>query len=130
MLCYRIEAEMKYEFPVFGKLKRSGDARTALGDFDYPTNRYRRRVGPSIIPIHGVLRVLGIKYRWILLEKTYKGWHATIRLDRALSPSEMVALQFAIGSDKRRETLNLRRAICARRWHPRMNILFERKLDE
>ena len=119
---------MKYDFPVFGRLKRAGDARTALVDWDFPKNRYRRVNGPSITPLHRVLRILGIRHRFILLERTRKGWHGTIRLSRKLSPAEMVALQFAFGSDPRRETLNLRRAICAKRWHRRMNLLFKEKI--
>jgi len=50
-----------------------------------------------------------------------------------MSDSELVALQFALGSDRRRETLNLMR-VMSRPSDPkgrnRWNILYERKLTK
>ena len=59
-----------------------------------------------------------------------------IRLTRALAPAETVAVQALLGSDSRREALNLMRAMSVSRrdpgafWRRRWNLLFSYKLQD
>lgn len=72
----------------------------------------------------------------ICMERTRRGWHVLIKLRERLLPSELVALQSCLGSDGRREALNLMRALAIRKecdgvtpyWKKRWNILFSGKL--
>lgn len=89
---------------------------------------------PRLTPFLARLRVIGLRARWCSYRRTAHGWHVVIAIDVALTPSEQVACQFALGSDPQRETMNTRRAISLRVhrhsafWKRRWNILFERKL--
>lgn len=95
-----------------------------------------RRV-PRLRPIWAVCRIVGLRPRSILTRRSSRrGWHVIVRLDRAIQPAELVALQFAFGSDRRRETLNLCRVLGMREskirdpfWQVRWNLLYERKLQ-
>jgi hypothetical protein len=77
---------------------------------------------------------VGIRPLWIRTDRTRRGWHLIARIGMSLAPSEIVALQAILGSDDRRETLNLMRAIglrlhrLPRYWRNRYNLLFDRKL--
>lgn len=68
------------------------------------------------------------------MQRTRHGWHVLIKLREKLQPAEIVALQSIMGSDGRRETLNLMRALHMRKnkvgrfWGKRWNILFGGKL--
>jgi len=81
-----------------------------------------------------VLRLAGLRWRWCQSERTRRGWHMVIRLVGDLEPAELVALQALLGSDRKREALNIMRVIAIRRWprkdgrNTRWNLLFERKL--
>lgn len=104
-------------------------------DFDFP--RPDRR-SPSLRPIFTVLRMVGLRpsRQTIALERTRHGWHVIIQLSERLKPAEIVALQACLGSDRRREALNLMRALALRKrcngvtpyWRKRWNILFGGKL--
>lgn len=107
-------------------------ARTVLSrvylDFD------RRRV-PRLVPLWAVCRIVGLRPIWIRSDRTRRGWHVVIALRERLEPAELVALQACMGSDRRRETLNLLRVIGMRRspirstfWHTRWNLLYASKL--
>ena len=68
--------------------------------------------------------------------RTRRGWHVAITLRDALEPAEIVALQSCLGSDRRREALNLMRVIGLRRthgidsfWFERWNLLYREKLS-
>jgi hypothetical protein len=99
---------------------------TVMLDIDH------RRQAPALDELYKVFHVLQITPEWIRQDKTRHGWHVVIKLPRRLHKLALVALQAILGSDPRRETLNLMRALsigmtgfAAERW----NILFERKLD-
>lgn len=96
-------------------------------DFDF------RRV-PRLSSIWAVCRIVGLRPIWIRTDRTRKGWHVVIRLRQSLSNAEIVAAQAIMGSDNRREALNLMRAIAIRQRDPgptfrdRWNLLYENKL--
>lgn len=83
-----------------------------------------------------VLRTIGLRPIWLRTDRTRRGWHIVIRLTRALLPAECVALQALLGSDDRRECMNLLRVMSiARRdpgpfWRHRWNLLFSYKLQD
>lgn len=98
-------------------------------DFDF------RRV-PRVRPIWSVFRVVGLRPAWIRTDRTRRGWHVVIGLRENLQPAETVALQAILGSDDRREGLNLMRVIAIRKnpppafWKNRWNLLFSSKLQD
>lgn len=74
--------------------------------------------------------MLHINPTWIRHDRTKRGWHVSVRLSKSLSPAEIVALQAVLGSDPRRESLNLMRVIF-QRWErapQRWNLLYREKL--
>jgi hypothetical protein len=81
-----------------------------------------------------VLRTIGLRPVWVRTDRTRRGWHVRIRLTRRLLPAETVALQALLGSDDRRECLNLMRVMSLARQDPgpyfrrRWNLLFKEKL--
>lgn len=104
-------------------------------DFDF--QRPERR-SPRLRPIYTVLRMVGLRPRGaICLERTRHGWHVIIPLSEKLQPAELVALQLALGDDRKRGALNLMRALAIRKgcngvtahWGRRWNILFSGKLS-
>lgn len=109
-------------------IEKYSSRKTLLLDFDVA------RPVPRLTPFLARLRVIGLRARWCSYRRTAHGWHVVIAIDVALTPSEQVACQFALGSDPQRETMNTRRAISLRVhrhsafWKRRWNILFERKL--
>jgi hypothetical protein len=112
-------------------MQHFSDPRFLYLDFDF---RRPDRRSPRLRPIFTVLRIVGVRpdrQRGILLERTRRGWHVIIKLREKLKPAETVALQACMGSDGRREALNLMRARCHRvtpYWGRRWNILFSGKL--
>jgi len=95
---------------------------------DYDTGR----TAPNYRGICGVLRWLGFVPYEVQYSRTRKGWHVLIAHNGRCTPSEIVAVQFALGSDPRRETLNLMRVLrigtAPRFWRKRFNILYSEKL--
>jgi len=95
---------------------------------------FDRRRTPRLRYLFVGLRLLGLHVRWMRDDRTVKGWHRTICLEESLSPSELVALQAVLGSDPRRENLNLMRVLRTRHngftrfQERRWNILYSRKL--
>ena len=89
---------------------------------------------PRIVPFLCRLKTIGIKAKWFAYSRSRHGWHVEIGIAAKLTEAETVAAQFALGSDPRRETMNLRRAISLRVhkhspfWRKRWNILFRRKM--
>lgn len=118
----------KYVWSTVAEIEEYSSRKTLLLDFDMATPV------PSLIPFLARLRVIGLRAGWCSYRRTRKGWHVAIGIDVALTPSEQVACQFALGSDPQRETMNTRRALCLRLnkvspfWRKRWNILFLRKL--
>lgn len=91
------------------------------------------RAAPKLAPFFAVLHICGLNAEWFRIDRTARGWHVVIRLKEPLELPEAIALQAAMGSDARREALNIRRAISLRirpdeYWKQRANILFEFKL--
>lgn len=87
---------------------------------------------PAMWEIFRVFHMLQIgRPEWIRYDRTRHGWHVLIKLPAKLPKLAQVALQAILGSDPRRESLNLYRALSKRmngfqaeRW----NILFSEKL--
>ena len=116
-----------WTFRRFGIVKELARPDRLLLDFDF------RRV-PRLRSIWAVCRIVGLRPAWIRTDRTRHGWHAVIQLCAPLTNAEIVACQAIMGSDSRREALNLMRVIAIRQrdpgpaWRDRWNILFERKL--
>ena len=90
---------------------------------------------PSVSQISAVARIVGLRIVWTLYRRTRRGWHVIIAMRDHLSPGETIALQACLGSDRRRETLNLMRAVSVRTgrirgfWSERWNLLYSSKLQ-
>ena len=87
------------------------------GFYSDPRTAYRARIrGPNITAMFSALRIVGLRAENYCYRRTRKGWHVIVRvqLRRRLTPAEIVALQFCLGSDGRRETLNLMRVLSLR----------------
>lgn len=114
-------------------IRKTADPYELLLDFDFPHDAYRRRRGPKLGPMWVTLRTCKLTPRFVEYRRTRKGWHVVIRLWRKLEPAETVAVQAVLGSDRRREGLNLMRVLCMRRagasdfWRIRWNLLFSHK---
>ena len=96
-----------------------------LCDYDEPSKP------PCFESLRKIFNVLPwLRPLWVRYDRTRHGWHVVIQLPRAIHPAATVALQAILGSDPRRETLNLMRALAepkglgASHW----NILFREKL--
>lgn len=76
----------------------------------------------------------GIRVKSITYSPTRKGWHIIIHVTEKLSPIEQIAIQAALGSDIKRELMNLQRYFGFKGkkipefWKDRWNLLFSRKL--
>lgn len=114
-----------WELRPWGVIKLRGDPFTVQCDYDRPAP-------PRLLTVFRTLgqvlpRPMLRRLEYIRYDRTRRGWHMVVRLGLPLTDGELVALQFALGSDARRERYNLRRVICgapAREW----NLLFDRKL--
>lgn len=99
----------------------------ALLDFDSPRT-------PGLRKCWSILSMCDLRACFICDVRSRRGWHRIIKLPSKLSPSELVALQSCLGSDPRREALNLLRVLqigkeplsplSSSRW----NLLFSRKI--
>lgn len=94
---------------------------------------FDQRKPPSLRPIWAVLHRLGMRAEWTRIDMTAKGWHVVIRLNVRLPLFATIAIQACLGSDKRREILNMRRALAlavspSKFWLKRANILYEEKV--
>lgn len=104
----------------WGLVKVRGDRKTILCDYDSERP-------PQLARIWRVLIRVGLPPAFVRYDRTRRGWHVVIRVRRALTSGELVALQFACGSDPKRERYNLYRIIAGAR--PRdWNLLFSEKL--
>lgn len=111
-----------------GILKETTNDTLAFVDLD--GRRY-----PRFGPIWAVCRIAHIRPTTIRCDRTRHGWHLVIRFTRRLLPAELVAFQACVGSDPRREALNLMRVIAIRTkrirsafWRRRWNLLYAAKL--
>ena len=100
-------------------------------DFDF---KRPAQESPRINPLFVVSRLVGVIPESFCYERTRRGWHIIIHLRENLAPAELVALQACLGSDRRREALNLMRVLGMKRygvtdfWKRRWNILYSEKL--
>jgi hypothetical protein len=95
-----------------------------------------RQRAPRIREIFSVCRIVGVSPLWIAYRRTNRGWHVILYLRDHLHAAECIAFQACLGSDRRREALNLMRVLAIRRtpisdpfWRTRWNLLYERKLE-
>ena len=96
---------------------------------------FDRTKAPSLPKLWRVLRTTGILPKSVRYDRTNHGWHVIVEIWGERIPSaERVALQACMGSDPKRETLNLMRVINIRKygaspfWQARWNLLFRKKL--
>jgi len=61
------------------------------------------------LKIRQLIRILGIKAKFIRYDKTKHGWHIVISTPHKFTPLETIAIQAILGSDRVREAMNLRR---------------------
>jgi hypothetical protein len=105
-------------------MKEYSDPTMLYCDYDRPNP-------PSMWEIFRVFHILAIDPEWFRFDRTRHGWHLIIKMPAKLSRTAQVALQAVLGSDPRRETLNLMRALSVR-WDKvssrRWNVLFREKL--
>lgn len=125
----------KVQYDHIGIIERH-PAGTILLDYDRPGT-------PPTREIFSILRMLGVRPRYVRHDRTRKGWHVIISLAgmhdplvKALcAPSSLVALQSICGSDPKRELLNLMRVSqieargATRFSRSRWNLLYSRKLS-
>jgi hypothetical protein len=88
---------------------------------------------PPYVPLESLAHVCGLTPQWVRWDKTAHGWHVTIKVRQKLTLSETIAAQAILGSDRKREMLNLARCISIRKrpsryWEQRANILYESKI--
>lgn len=93
------------------------------------------RRSPSLRETVAVCRIVGVRPVWACYRRTRRGWHLILYLRDQLLPAECIALQCCLGSDARREALNLMRVLAIRRtpitrryWVNRWNLLYRSKL--
>ena len=85
------------------------------------------------IPLGSLCHITGLSVEWIRWDRTQHGWHVTIQVRQKLTLAETIAAQAILGSDTKREMLNLARCISLRKrpsryWEARANILYSRKV--
>jgi hypothetical protein len=85
----------------FGVVDRRGSSRTLLLDFDGE--------GPDWGRIYNVARRHRLKPVAMELYRTRHGWHVVVFTRRRVEPWQALVLQALMGSDWRRESLNLLR---------------------
>ena len=97
-----------------------------LADYD------EGRTAPNYRGICHVLRTLGLVPREVRYRRTRKGWHVLVEHSSSLTATEQVCVQFALGSDRKRELLNLMRVMrlanAPKFWKDRFNLLYDYKL--
>ena len=113
-----------YRYKRFGRISEYADTRYLYLDFDHAMGSSRLR------SVFTLARLCGFGIRWIRIDCTAHGWHLVVALRGTLPPLAMVAAQAILGSDFRRESLNLMRCLSVpskdrdRYW----NILFDKKV--
>lgn len=89
---------------------------------------YDTRKPPSLWLVWRVARMMAIEPLTVEYNRTRRGWHVIIVWNRSFKPLEIVALQFAMASDPKRETFNLARVLSGKARNRRWNILFTSKV--
>jgi hypothetical protein len=118
------------------KFKRFGKIRTILDAWPLGTAAFIDCDSPTATPIpdiNAICRSIGVTPKNVGYIRTKRGWHIIVVLHETLSEAELIALQCILGSDRKREALNLKRARvqrCSAFWRSRSNILFEYKVEK
>jgi len=113
-----------YRYKRFGRIAEYANTRYLYLDFDHGMGSRRLR------SVFTLARLCGFGIRWVRIDRTAHGWHLVVALRGKLPALAMVAAQAILGSDFRRESLNLMRCLSRpsaareRYW----NILFDKKL--
>jgi hypothetical protein len=108
-------------------MEEFSDANTIMLDYD-------RKKTPPLAPVFVCLRMSGLQITFLRDDRTRKGWHRVVRVRESLSPLEILTIQAVLGSDRRRENLNLMRLLRTREsgmsdfQSKRWNILYRTKL--
>lgn len=87
-----------------------------------------RSAAPRLRILWSRLRIIGIRCDAIRMDRTKNGWHVVIFCRDVFSAIEKVALQAVLGSDPKRECLNLMRVRAGGGKDYRWNILYKAKL--
>jgi len=120
------------EYAERNKLLIDYDRRRAGGIPTRAAESVSRLRGPSAGKLFRNLAFFGFRAKYIMYRRTNGGWHIKIAVTgRTLSKSEIILTQLFLGSDKKRERLNFRRALQTgtdpyklKRWQ----VLFSEKL--
>lgn len=102
-------------------MKEYGDNRTTFCDYDSVKS-------PNVLGMWAIGRRLGLRPASIRYDRTKRGWHVIVLWNKGLHPLAIVALQAVLGSDLKREGLNLMRVMSnprSKKW----NLLYSRKLS-
>lgn len=78
---------------------------------------------PRLIEVYRLLRFMGLRARWLRLDRTHHGWHMIIDAG-PLPKGAILCVQAILGDDPRRGAFNFRRA----RQGVYLNQLYEVKL--
>ena len=116
-----------FSFGAAGIMEEFSDEFTIMLDYD-------RKRTPRLLFLFSLFRMCKLRTLFVRDDKTKKGWHRTIKLSSPLPRLAIIAIQALLGSDSRREALNLMRVMRtlrggmsdfqSRRW----NILYASKL--
>lgn len=83
---------------------------------------------PFLFRLFHCLRLWRWPVQGIRFDRTARGWHVVVGVERRLSPAMVVAAQAILGSDLKREAFNLMRVQQFRRlpafWRRRFNVLY------
>jgi hypothetical protein len=100
-----------------------------LLDFDGKPPKYS-----ALSSMFKILRSVNVRPLSFCYARSNRGWHVAIILSRKIGRLERVALQAILGSDRKRECLNLFRVLAMRGkkvspfWEQRWNLMFIRKV--
>lgn len=114
--------------PKFGVVDHVASATSLYIDVD-------RAVPPKFSDLVSTLRAVGMRPVWTCYRRSARGWHIIVKMRYRIFPGEQIALQVLLGSDRRRETLNIMRLLSIRKhganafWRKRWNILYRYKLS-
>ena len=133
----------------FGVVKETAAPNKLMIDLDLPdpysrdwarpghVRRLPLSIARGVLPlrvIRAVCSIVGVRVRDVRHDRTARGFHVVVMLRDRMTRAEIVAIQAVLGSDSKREALNLMRARsirlhgCPREFRDRWNLLFERKL--
>ena len=119
-----LDGTSQRRFRYWGEIKELAASNKAYCDYDH-TEPVRLR------GVWALARTLGSRISYVRYDRTKRGWHAVICFNRSFSPAEIVAVQAVLGSDYKREALNLSRVISctSRAGMKRWNLLYRVKLE-